>query len=65
MPALNFISVKMTEINPLRFEFHFSSIHVNARKGLTEHWTEIFNRSEISYRVHFASHVNVLLVIDC
>ena len=39
--------------NPYRFEFHFVLIHVNTSKELTEHWTEIFNQSEIWYRFDF------------
>ena len=41
--------------NPYRFEFHFTSIHVNTSKELTEHRSEIFNRNEISYRFEFIS----------
>ena len=33
--------------NPYRFELHFTSIHVNTSKELTEHRSEIFNRNEI------------------
>ena len=41
--------------NPCRFEFHFTPIHVNTSKELTEHLREIFNRNEISYRSQFIS----------
>ena len=34
-------------------EFDFASIHMNTSKELTEHWSEIFNRNEISYRFEF------------
>ena len=41
--------------NPYRFEFHFAPIHVNTSKELTELWSEILNRNEISYRFDFIS----------
>ena len=41
--------------NSYRFEFHFTLIHVNTSKELTEHWVEIFNRNEISYWFEFIS----------
>ena len=41
--------------NPYRFEFHFASIHVSTSKELTVHRSEIFKRSEISYRFEFIS----------
>ena len=41
--------------NPYHFGFHFAWIHVNTSKELTEHWGEIFNRNEISYRFEFIS----------
>ena len=34
--------------NPYHFEFHFTSIHMNTSKELTEHRSEIFNWNEIS-----------------
>ena len=34
--------------NPYLFEFHFTSIHMNTSKELTEHRSEIFNWNEIS-----------------
>ena len=55
MPVWNFISVKMTNLKSIRFDFHFASIHVNVSKELTEHRSEIFNRNEISYRFEFIS----------
>ena len=60
MPVWNFISVKMTDIkSSMDYDeihtiwFYFASIHVNTSKELTEHWSEIFNRNEISYRFEF------------
>ena len=47
--------LKWLILNPYRFEFHFASIPVNTKKELTEHWSEIFNRNEISYRFEFIS----------
>ena len=41
--------------NPYQFEFHFTSIHMNTSKELTEHQSEIFNWNEISYQLEFIS----------
>ena len=41
--------------NLMLVQFHFTSIHVNTSKKLTEHRREIFNRNEISYRFEFIS----------
>ena len=41
--------------NPYHFEFHFTLIHVNTSKELTEHRSKIFNRNKISYRFEFIS----------
>ena len=46
---------KWTIWNPYCFEFHFTSIHVNTNKELTEHRIEIFSQNEISYRFEFIS----------
>ena len=65
LPRVNFVYMKIScrfetsfwlkrlMWNPYRFEFHFVSIHVNTRKELTKHRSEIFNQNEISYRFEF------------
>ena len=64
MPVWNFISVKLTDMNLYRFEFHFASFNVNTSKELdwTPKWDFQPKWNLIPVWVHFASHVNVLLI---
>ena len=64
MPVWNFISVKMTDMNLYRFEFHFASFNVNTSKELdwTPKWDFQPKWNLIPVWVHFVSHVNVLLI---